>query len=564
MRRFRIPFKYQLLIPIAVILLAILLFPLVYSLVISFQDFQFTKIGQQKFIGLENYINLFKNKSYWTAMRNTIVFVIMAVGIEVMLGFFLAVLLHNKATKLRGFFRSTLLSPMFITPIAVGLIFRFLTNSQLGVIPTALNAVGINIDLFSTRSALFSIALIDVWQWTPFMLLLLLAGLESLPEEPFEAARVDGAEGWKLVRYITLPLMRPIILAAVVIRMLDAFKVYEYIYAITRGGPGEATETMQYFIYRTGFIYFRAGEAAAMSFTFIIVITIMVVILFRILRGEGTNRMNYTNRKRLASLVTFAVLLFALAIVVFPYFWTFLASIKNPAAINHPLDFTFTPTWANWRAVIEAGIWRQALNSMIVGLLVVLVSLLAGAPAAYSFSRFNVGGSIMRFLVLLAQMLPPAALIVPLFLLMYYTKLMGSIYSVVIAHLTVLLPLVTWFLIGFFDDVPRDLEDAALVDGCTPMQTFLKIVLPIVRPGLGAAGLFAFVLSWNDMFYALLLTSGTNRTLPVGVAGYWTFRGVEMGQMSAAILLAIVPMIILSFFVQKFMLRGLSGGAIKG
>lgn len=287
MRRLRIPFKYQLLIPMAAVLLAILLFPLVYSLVISFQDFQFTKIGQQKFIGLDNYINLFGNKSYWTAMRNTIVFVIMAVGIEVMLGFFLAVLLHNKATKLRGFFRSTLLSPMFITPIAVGLIFRFLTNSQLGVIPTALNAVGINIDLFSPRTALFSIALIDVWQWTPFMLLLLLAGLESLPEEPFEAARVDGAEGWKLVRHITLPLMRPIILAAVVIRMLDAFKVYEYIYAITRGGPGEATETMQYFIYRTGFIYFRAGEAAAMSFTFIIVITIMVVILFRILRGEA-------------------------------------------------------------------------------------------------------------------------------------------------------------------------------------------------------------------------------------------------------------------------------------
>ena len=176
---------------------------------------------------------------------------------------------------------------MFITPIAVGLIFRFLTNSQLGVIPTALNAIGINIDFFGPRSALFSIALIDVWQWTPFMLLLLLAGLESLPEEPFEAARVDGAEGWRMVRYVTLPLMRPIILAAVVIRMLDAFKVYEYVYAITRGGPGVATETMQYFIYRTGFIYFRAGEAAAMSYTFIIVITIMVVILFRILRGEA-------------------------------------------------------------------------------------------------------------------------------------------------------------------------------------------------------------------------------------------------------------------------------------
>lgn len=273
-------------IPMVLIMGAVLIFPLAYSFVISLQDYQLSKIGQEQFVGLENYINLFKNRSFWMALRNTLSFVVIAVSIELVLGFFLALLLHNKATLLRGFFRSTLLSPMFITPIAVGLIFRFLTNSQLGVIPNLLEIVNISIDFFSPKLALFSIAIIDVWQWTPFMILLLLAGLESLPEEPFEAARVDGATGWKMVRYVTLPLMRPIILAAIVIRMLDAFKVYEYVYAITRGGPGEATETMQYFIYRTGFIYFRAGEAAAMSYAFIFVITIMVLILFYLLRGE--------------------------------------------------------------------------------------------------------------------------------------------------------------------------------------------------------------------------------------------------------------------------------------
>ena len=270
-----------------VILSAILIFPLVYSFSISLQNYTLSRMGQERFIGLANYVNLFHNSSYWAALRNTVEFVIIAVGIEVALGFFLALLLHNKATFLRGFFRSTLLSPMFITPIAVGLIFRFMTNSQLGVITNLLKIIHIEIDFFSPKLALFSIAMIDVWQWTPFMLLLLLAGLESLPEEPFEAAQVDGAEGWRMVWYVTLPLMRPIILAAIVIRMLDAFKVYEYVYAITRGGPGEATETMQYFIYRTGFIYFRAGEAAAMSYTFILVITVMVFILFRILRVQS-------------------------------------------------------------------------------------------------------------------------------------------------------------------------------------------------------------------------------------------------------------------------------------
>jgi multiple sugar transport system permease protein len=286
----RIPFKYQLLLPMVVIMAAILIFPLGYSFAISLQNYTLSRIGQEHFVGLQNYTNLLSNSSYWAAMRNTVEFVVIAVSIEVTLGFFLALLLHNKATFLRGFFRSTLLSPMFITPIAVGLIFRFLTNSQLGVIPNLLKLINIQIDFFSPSLALLSIAMIDVWQWTPFMLLLLLAGLESLPEEPFEAALVDGAQGWRMIWHITLPLMRPIILAAIVIRMLDAFKVYEYVYAITRGGPGEATETMQYFIYRTGFIYFRAGEAAAMSYTFILVITIMVIILFRILRGQAQNQ----------------------------------------------------------------------------------------------------------------------------------------------------------------------------------------------------------------------------------------------------------------------------------
>lgn len=281
-----IPFKYQLLIPLIIVFGTIMIFPLAYSFIISLQDFQLTRIGQANFIGFDNYIKLMSNKSFWTAMRNTVVFVLIAVSLESMFGFCLALLLYNKATFLRGFFRSTILAPMFITSIAVGLMFRFLLNSQLGVIPQLLLTIGINIDWFSPKQALLTIALIDVWQWTPFMVLLLLAGMETLPEEPFEAAKIDGASGCQLVRYVMLPMMRRIILASIVIRMLDAYKVYEYIYAITRGGPGEATESIQYHIYRVCFLYTRAGEAASMSYILIVVILSMVIILFSILRRE--------------------------------------------------------------------------------------------------------------------------------------------------------------------------------------------------------------------------------------------------------------------------------------
>ncbi len=282
--RLRLHLKYRLLLPLVITLVAVIGYPLAFSLWVSLHNYQLTSIEQSEWVGATNYFDLFANASFWRAMTNTLTFVTLAVGIELVLGFLLALLLYRKTTLFRHFFRSVLLTPMFITPIAVGLMFRFLLNSQLGIVPQILKLVGISIDWFSPRLALFSLVLIDVWQWTPFMLLLLLAGLESLPVEPLEAARVDGASSWHLVQHIIIPMMRPVILAAVIIRMLDAFKVYEYVYAITRGGPGENTETIQYHIYRVGFLYFRMGEAAAMSYLLILIILMLVILLFYLLR----------------------------------------------------------------------------------------------------------------------------------------------------------------------------------------------------------------------------------------------------------------------------------------
>jgi multiple sugar transport system permease protein len=279
-----IAFRYRLLLPLITALLLIVGYPLGFSFWVSLQDYRLTAIEGATWIGIEHYIALLRNNSFWTALRNTLVFVATAVSLELLLGLSLAMLLHRRTTLGRNFFRSLLLTPMFITPIAVGLMFRFLLNSQLGVITKLTEAIGLRIDWFSAQNALLTLALIDVWQWTPFMLLLLLAGLEALPEEPFEAARVDGASAWQSFWHLTLPMLRPTLLAAIVIRMLDAFKVYEYVYAITRGGPGESTETIQYHIYRVGFLYYRLGEASAMAYVLIAVILVLVVTLFYSLR----------------------------------------------------------------------------------------------------------------------------------------------------------------------------------------------------------------------------------------------------------------------------------------
>ncbi len=254
----------------------------------------------------------------------------------------------------------------------------------------------------------------------------------------------------------------------------------------------------------------------------------------------------------------------AVLVVGFPYAWVVLAAFKGPVDLNDPSKITFTPTLANWREVVEAGILDSALTSIVVGVTTVVLALVAGTMAAYAISRWRAGGPLTRFGILLSELMPPAVLVVPLFLITFRLELRDTVWAITASHLTFVLPVVTWFMIGFFDAVPRELEEQAMVDGYGRFRAFGKVVLPQVLPGLGAAAIFAFVLSWNDLFYALVLAGGNAKTLPVAIAGFNTFRGVELGGMSAAILVSVVPVLAASFFVQRRLIQGISGGGLKG
>lgn len=280
-----IPLRYRMLAPLLVAMGVVVAYPLAYSFWLSLTNRTITR-PETSFVGLDQYVGLLDAADFGVAMRNTVIFVVGAVTLELIIGLALALALQRQKWA-RDATRAFLLTPMFVTPIAVGLIFRFLLNQQLGPIPQLLDTAGITIAFFGSDLALATIIAIDVWQWTPFMVLLLLAGLESLPRQPFEAARVDGASAWLTFRSVTLPLLRPVIAIAVLLRALDAFKVFEYIFATTKGGPGNATDTLQYLIYRTGFQFFRLGEAAAMAFVLVGVVLLLVLILYRLLMRQG-------------------------------------------------------------------------------------------------------------------------------------------------------------------------------------------------------------------------------------------------------------------------------------
>jgi len=258
------------------------------------------------------------------------------------------------------------------------------------------------------------------------------------------------------------------------------------------------------------------------------------------------------------------VLAAAVVAVALPLLWVALATFKTPADLNQPGIIGFTPTMANWTEVLSSDIFAAVGRSVLVATVTVAIAVVVGSMGAYSIARFSTGGSLSRFGILAAQVLPPAVLVFPFLSVAYMLRLNGTLVPIIFSHLSFVVPVVTWFLIGFFAAVPKEIEEQARVDGFGRFDTFRLVVLPQVLPGIGAAAIFGFTLSWNDMFYGLILSPSNSTILPVAIAGFNTFRGVELGPMAVAILIAIIPVVTASFFVQKRLVQGISGGAVKG
>lgn len=271
--------------PAFIVIAVILIYPLGYSLWLSFHEWTLRGFRQGiPFVGLQNYRDLFSNPDFLNSLRITATFVILAVGIEFVLGMGLALLLNH---DLRGknFIRAMILLPMMCTNVVIGLTWRLLLNYEFGLVNYYLGVIGAGpFEWLSKPAVAFSaVILVDVWNTTSFVALLLLAGLQALPEEPFEAARIDGASAWQSFTNITLPLLRQTILVVLLWRMIDTFRIFDVIYLLTAGGPARATETVSIYVYRYGFQSFNLGYASAASYIMILIMLIIAAILARMM-----------------------------------------------------------------------------------------------------------------------------------------------------------------------------------------------------------------------------------------------------------------------------------------
>lgn len=265
-------FPYLLILPSIAILAGIGLFPFIYAIWLSLHNIILVKPWiPLKLVGGENFKAIFTNPTAMHSLEISLIFTIFAVAIEFLLGLGIAMLLLYRPIKGQAVFRTLLITPMVVAPAVIGLIWRFLLYPGVGVLTflgdTIGAILGIKIPLWlaNLNTALPTIVFIDAWHWTPFMIIIFFAGLVGLPTEPFEAAKVDGASAFQIFTMITLPLLKPVILVALVIRSMDAFRIFDEIFVLTGGGPGSATETACFYLYRLSFRFFRTSEGAAMA-----------------------------------------------------------------------------------------------------------------------------------------------------------------------------------------------------------------------------------------------------------------------------------------------------------
>ncbi|MFO1151726.1 MAG: sugar ABC transporter permease [Alsobacter sp.] len=285
-------FPWLLMAPTLIILFAIGIYPFLYALYIAGHNVVLSKpYIPRYFVGLDQYQSVIKDRDFWQALGTTVWFTVEAVFLEFWLGLGLALLFQR---QLRGesVFRLLILIPMILPPLVAALIWRYMFYPGAGLVSYYVGAVTRalgrgDVPFLSDPDIAFqTLVFVDVWEWTPFMFLMMSAGLASIPRQPYEAAEIDGASAWRVFWTITMPLLRPAILIAVVIRTMDAFRTYELIVIMTRGGPGNATTTLNVYLTKTGLEFFDASKAAAISLLMMMVIILMSFVFIRVFRSR--------------------------------------------------------------------------------------------------------------------------------------------------------------------------------------------------------------------------------------------------------------------------------------
>ena len=283
-------------------------------------------------------------------------------------------------------------------------------------------------------------------------------------------------------------------------------------------------------------------------------------------QADITARRNRKIKRGIGRFLIYLGVIIMCAWAVFPVFWMVSISLRQPIYTFNPAVWFFRPTLVNYIAVfVEQGFLRFLINSVIVAVFSTLLAMVIGTLAAYGFSRYRFKyNSVFLFILLFIRTLPAIAIVIPIFLIARFLGVLDTRVLLVFVYLIFNVPFTVWMMKGFFDEIPKEIEEAGMVDGCTSLQSLRLVILPIVQPGLVATAIFCIISSWNEFIFSMILTSMRSMTAPTIVGRFLSVTGVAWGEMSAVGTMAIIPVLVFAMIVQKNMIRGLSFGAVKG
>ena len=600
--------------PIVILMVAFIAWPFLRALYTSMTIYNLQE-RENVFVGLDNYIRLYQDPFYRQSVRATVIFTAGSIFAKVIFGMIAALLLHGQK-RFRNLLTGLVLLPWIIPSVVQALTFRSIYEPIYGGLNPILLRLGI-IDtsvawLSDPKTAMAAVIAVNVWAGIPFFTVNILAGLSSIDAEQYEAAEIDGANAWQRFTHITLPGLRFVLAVATLLSTIWTFNNFETIFLLTNGGPGNLTKVYSILAYQKAIQSLQFGPGTAVAFSLTPVLAFFILLLSRYMRrdvgrddqitwqdrvidGIGwifsivgniiawpfvmiagalgrvlpKGKASRKRRKLIGGIFRSIGLALLLFLVLFPFYWIIITSFKSDLQISQRTGIFWPNPWTTEqfnRLFYEEPFFVWFRNSAIVAVSTTFLAVVIAALGAYALARLRfLGAQTMQTVLLITYLLPAALMFIPLYGILADLGVINTRMALILTYPTGMIPFATWLLMGYYRSIPEELEHAAMVDGATRLQAFLRVTLPLTAPALLAVTLFSFTAAWKEYLYAFVfITSEKLMTLPVGLAQTIFGDIYPWGMLMAASLIISVPVVVFYMYGQRFMVAGLTAGSVKG
>jgi multiple sugar transport system permease protein len=597
-------------LPGGLLIALIVLPPILAIFAMSVFRINLLKDNNTPFVGLLNYQRIGGDDNFLQAVPRTVIFAVGTTLLTVPLALSSALIL-NRRFRGAALLGIAVLMPYAVAEIVTGLFWKFIFQSHFGIATGILTALGLAhgpvLWLADTNITMVIAVAATAWKYAPLYALLILASLKSIPEALYRAARMDGATTWQSFRYVTLPNIRNILLVVTILTIILSLQVFAVLFTLTGGGPGQSTTVIYYYIFKNTVDLLNFGYSAALTVFLLVIIVLCSVGLLAVRLRDRTGPAKEEDLSRttprtsvtraaaakLADLHTDADTLprrrvlrppawlgrwgfrMGVGLLLFwllaPIAWVVIASVQPEGAVTvAPPQLTAELRLSNYTQLLQQPEWiGSIISSLIITISVTVLAIVLAALAAYPLARLQLPGkgAIMSVLIF-TQMVPQIVYAIPILLVVQKIGLKDTYQALILVNVAFWLPLIVWLLRGVFEEVPRALESAARIDGCSRLGTLFRVTIPAAAPGIAAVAILLLIGTWNEFLFAVTIGDKNIVTVTRRI-GYLDSISGPQGQPpftveAAAGIIAILPCLLLVVAFHRRLVRGLSQGFIKG